>query len=117
MREGSGKNHLQIYRQLARLRNEESFRRGSMQYVVITDEVFSFVRHFQGHRTYIIAMNLGSKTSKDNYSVIIDGQQYEKATVELVCGGFKLNPGKDVDLLSIKLNPGEGIVLYLKTEA
>ena len=115
MEDSSGKATIQIYRQLARLRKEESFRRGTMQYVVITENIFSFVRHYGDYQPYMVAMNFGNVDSTNDHAVIIGETIYKKGKLELASSNVDLRLGSEVKLLSLNLAPGEGLVIKLES--
>ena len=79
-----------------------------MQYVVIKDNVFSFVRHYTGHPSYLVAMNFGRKSSTDDFSVKIDGHTVTKGTLVLSSSKLELGITSEIDLRCFKLRPGEG---------
>ena len=54
-------SHLDIYRSLAKLRQNPSFLTGNFSYLIVTDDVFSFIRHAPGSQSFIVAMNLGDR--------------------------------------------------------
>ena len=114
MEDSSGRTPLQIYRRLAGLRREESFQRGSMQYVVITDNVFSFVRHYKNHAPYLVAMNFGSVRSINDHAVIIGETIYKKGKLEVATSDAEVTPGAEVKLVSLSLEPAEGLVIKLQ---
>ena len=115
MEDTSGKTPIQIYRQLAQLRKQESFRRGTMQYVVITDNVFSFVRHYGDQQPYLVAMNFGNVDSMNDHAVIIGETIYKKGKLELASGNVDLKLSTEVKLVSLNLRPAEGLVIKLES--
>ena len=112
MQNRTGNNTLQVYRKLARLRKQETFLRGSMQYVVINDNVFSFVRHYRGHPAYLVALNFGKESSVDDHSCFL-GSNHNRGSVEIVSGNSTVREETKLDLKKLKLAPGEGLVIKI----
>ena len=112
MQNRTGNNTLQVYRKLARLRKQETFLRGSMQYVVITDNVFSFVRHSRGHPTYLVALNFGKESSVDDHSYFLSSNHNE-GYVEIISGNSTAREETKLNLKKLKLVPGEGLVIKI----
>lgn len=104
----STKSHLKLFRELALLREDPIFQTRDLDYAVITDNIFSFVRKHGEQQTVLVAMNIGQVDSVNNYSerpvhgtfgnIII-------TTNNLVIGNNR------IDLRNIKLTPGQGIVV------
>lgn len=46
---------------MAALKQEPTFLYGDFEYVLVTDEVFSFTRKAEGQDSYVIVMNLGNR--------------------------------------------------------
>ena len=112
MQNRRGNNTLQLYRKLARLRKQETFLRGSMQYVVINDKVFSFVRHYRGHPAYLAALNFGKESSVDDHSCFLSSN-HNQGSVEIVSGNSTAREETTLDLKKLKLVPGEGLVIKM----
>ena len=74
-----------------------------MQYVVIKDNIFSFVRHYTDHPADLVAMNFGKKSSTDDYSVKIDSHT---GTLVLSSSKLELEITSEIDLRCFKLLPG-----------
>ena len=81
-----------------------------MQYVVITDNVFSFVRHYKNHAPYLVALNFGKETSANDYSHFLDSYHSE-GTAEVVSSNSSIQLGAKVLLKKLQLASGEGLVL------
>jgi hypothetical protein len=62
------RSHLNIYKELAKLRDKPSFQWGNFKYALITDDLFSFLRKAEGHETFLVAMNMGKKTINVDFS-------------------------------------------------
>ena len=115
MEDTSGRTPLQIYRQLAKLRKHDSFLRGSMQYIVITDNVFSFVRHYKNQPAYLVAMNFGGVKSINDHAVIIGETIYKKGKLEVATSNVEAKPGAEIKLVSLNLEPSQGLVIKLES--
>ena len=83
-----------------------------MQYVVITDNVFSFVRHYTGDLGYLVALNFGKESSVDDHSYFL-GSNHNEGSVKIVSGNSTVREEAKVDLKKLKLLPGEGLVVKI----
>ena len=83
-----------------------------MQYVVINNNVFSFVRHCASHPAYLVALNFGKESSVDDHSCFLRSKHNE-GTVEIVSGNSTAREETKLDLKKLKLIPGEGLVIKI----
>lgn len=96
---------------LAALRSNDAFRYGEYRVVVSTDNIFSFVREFDGVTGYLVAINFGVRAEKHDYTSYHSTIQ-SPATAVLVTGsdvGFSVDD--DVNTNSLTLSPLQGIVV------
>ncbi|KAJ8297997.1 hypothetical protein KUTeg_024528 [Tegillarca granosa] len=108
---------LKIYKALAKLRQQPSFQNRNITTGVVNDNVFSYVRTAYGRPKYLITINFGHESSTDDYSQ----KPFRMKTGEIVVktNNFNSNDysiGKSLDLKSIKLDRGQGLVLYLNNK-
>ncbi len=63
-------SHLEIYKDLAKLKQEHAFASGDIEYLLITNEIFSFIRKLPGKSSFVVVMNLSNRnlTLNLNYS-------------------------------------------------
>ncbi len=110
----SGRSHVQLYRQLAKLRREASFQRGTMQFVRVTEDMLAFARHSARLPGYVVLLNFGEAACRyDEKAVSIEGHSYTTGVVVFVTADVDLRMGEKIKLNDITLNPGDGIVVKL----
>ena len=100
---------LQLFRKLIQLRKKPSFQKGSLQFNIVNEEIFSFVRYLEGSDvTYLVALNVGKSVRSCDFS-----QTGIMGNVVLVsCEADRdFNEGERVDLTKVTLKPGDGLVL------
>ncbi|KAJ8298000.1 hypothetical protein KUTeg_024531 [Tegillarca granosa] len=115
--DGEQTSTLKIYKALAKLRQQPSFQNRNITTGVVNDNVFSYVRTAYGRPKYLITINFGHESSTDDYSQ----KPFQMKTGEIVVktNNFNSNDysiGKSLDLKSIKLDRGQGLVLYLNNK-
>ncbi|GFR96779.1 neutral and basic amino acid transport protein rBAT [Elysia marginata] len=101
-----------LFRNLTRLRQgKPSFEYGDYITLVHDDEVFSFVREFDGEKGYLVALNFASKSATKQLHGLHETVP-GSAKVEIVAG-TKTNHrrGSSAGLSPVKLKPYEGIVV------
>ena len=107
---------MHLYGKLARLRKEHSFMLGDMQYGLITDEFFSFMRFAKNSAPYLIILNFGEVPATKDFSGSA-GVQYGKLIAHAKPNGHRGTKtyveGKVVNLDNVTLLPGEGIVVMM----
>uniref|UniRef100_A0A0B7B5B9 Glycosyl hydrolase family 13 catalytic domain-containing protein n=1 Tax=Arion vulgaris TaxID=1028688 RepID=A0A0B7B5B9_9EUPU len=101
-----------LFRNLTILRKENpAFEYGDYAKGIQDDEVFSFVREYDGQHGFLVALNFVNKTVNKAYTGVhetIPGS----AKVELVTGaGATHSKGDNADLTNLPLAPFEGIVV------
>ncbi len=66
-------SHLEIYKDLAKLKQEPAFALGDIEYLLITNQVFSFIRKLPGKASYVVVMNLSDRnlTLNLNFSRVV----------------------------------------------
>jgi hypothetical protein len=107
----TGRSPLQIYQRLAHLRKERSFIGSKIQFLIVNDNVISFMRFARDSAPYLIAANVGHTSSTDDYT-ILTGVAHGK--VVLYAGNeYVVKDGDLVSLSRLTLKPGEGIVVLL----
>jgi len=82
-----------------------------MQFLIVSDDILSFMRFTRDTAPYLISLNLGDEPSTDDYTVLT-GMVRGKV---VLYSGTTLNV-KDGDLVSLSavtLHPGEGLVVVL----
>jgi hypothetical protein len=112
--ETTDRSPLKIYQRLARLRKERSFIGSKIQFLIVDDNILSFMRFAKDSAPYLIALNFGHTSSSNDYSVLT-GVRHGK--VVLYSGHeYRVKDGDLVVLAQLTLHPGEGIVVVLVTE-
>ena len=100
---------LQLFRSAIKLRRDPSFLQGSMKFLTVTEDIFSFVRHHPASKPYAVALNVGHNTHVCDFSKA--GLQGKVVLVSCNMGG-DFTEGETLDLRSIVLKPGHGLVIY-----
>ena len=109
---------IHLYGKLSRLRKETSFVIGEIQYALVNDHVFSFMRFAKNSAPYLIAVNVGTEASVCDFTLTA-GVQYGKIVAYAKPVGSKsvrnlsYLEGKTIDIQQVTLHPGEGMVLLL----
>ncbi|XP_042871778.1 maltase 1-like [Penaeus japonicus] len=110
-------SHLQVFRELAKLRQEITFVRGDLAFPLVTEEVIAILRSYQGAPSYLVVINTSAS------QVIVDLLQEtdlpETATAVLrsvTDTSEDTAPGNEVQLDNLMLVGGEGIVFRLPEE-
>lgn len=61
-------SHLNIFKDLVRLRSLPSFQWGSFKYGIISDQLFSFLRKAENNPKYLVAMNISNSVLTIDFS-------------------------------------------------
>ena len=82
-----------------------------MQFLVVNENVLSFMRFARDTAPYLIALNVGERASTDDYTVMT-GMVRGKL---VLYAGTTLNveEGELISLSALTLEPGEGVVAML----
>ncbi|GFO34016.1 neutral and basic amino acid transport protein rbat [Plakobranchus ocellatus] len=107
-----------LFRNLTQLRQgKPSFEYGDYTPLVQDDQVFAFVREFDGEKGYLVALNFASQPATKQLHCLHQTVP-TSAKVEIVSGTDALHTrGGSADLDPIKLMPYEGIVVSWDYEA
>lgn len=109
-------SNLSNYKRLVRLRQEASILLGSLEYPLVTEEIFSFIRFLIGTKCYLIVVNMSSDPIRAN----LFGSPYlpKEAYVEVSNNPFYFQGGSSqgtaetkVRLSDIYLEPKQAVVL------
>ncbi len=107
---------LQVYRGAARLRRRPQFRGTRLTFLVVNDDITSFLRFEPGlDSAYLVALNLGNNTRTENYHVDLLQKTFEaQGLVVLNSGNMNdedMQVGRPLDLTHVTLDPGQGVVV------
>ena len=85
-----------------------------MQFSVAGDNIFSFLRFAKDTPPYLVALNVGSETATEDFTVSA-GVQFAKVVAHAVGVRTDAANAEDstVDLERLVLYPGEGVVVML----
>lgn len=125
MAHGSGVSAISVFAGLSKLRQEPSFQWGKFSHAQ-SGNIYFYVRQAEGFEGYLVAVNLGPKPSTVSFedpvggTLPLPGSGKVVATTGNFAGAgrsdaFKL--GTTVEMSSVYLKPGEGIVLSWSPEA
>lgn len=110
---------LQVYRDVALLRQEPSFQYGLLQWSMVTNDgrALSFIRAAELHPNYLVAINLGNVSATLDFSKdprVNRGQTEVKVVTSEAAKAGRFSKGKVVSSLTqLHLEPGDGLVLQL----
>lgn len=104
----SKKSHLKLFRELSLLREDPIFQNRDLDYAVVTDNIFSFVRKHGEQQTVLVAINIGQEDSVNDYSGKPVHGTFGK--VLITTNNLVISVAK-IDLRKVKLSPGQGFVV------
>lgn len=106
-----GDSLMSFFKNLTTLRSDDTFRIGDYYPTVVDDDVFSFVREFDGKKGYLVAINFAKKAQLRDYAKAHSTIQ-SKASFQLTTGGSEsFDADTDVDTSSLTLGPLQGVVV------
>ncbi|OWF43493.1 neutral and basic amino acid transport protein rBAT-like [Mizuhopecten yessoensis] len=101
---------LQYIRSLTKLRQQTSFRVGTYHPALVDDNIFSYVREFNGEMGYLVAINFGTTSQTRSYYGYASVEK--DAEVAMTSGpDVGLEVESEVTTDSITLGPKQGVVL------
>lgn len=101
-----------MYRQLAKLRQKPAFMNNRMDKIIITKDVFSYVRSIDSE-SFLVVVNVGNNTSTHDFS----SKTGQSGTVVLTTPDMDIEEyteGKRVTLSDVTLKPGDGLVIKIQ---
>ncbi|XP_078001324.1 amino acid transporter heavy chain SLC3A1-like [Glandiceps talaboti] len=108
------KSVLSLFKALTSLRSGEErvFPVGSISYILVDDDIFSYIREstLSGYNRYLVTINFGDSAREDDYF-----EQEESLPIEgeVVVSSLMDRNGKTVQLNKLFLDPGEGLVIKI----
>jgi hypothetical protein len=60
------KSHLSIYKKLSRLRQQASFQNGKLEYLIVDEDIFSFLRYKEKNKYFLVILNISDKERRLN---------------------------------------------------
>ena len=105
-------SHLEIYRRLAQLRKLEEFRDSNLDFVTVNENILSFLRYNRNGEggVYLVALNVGSRLSTDNYEV--PGRDWKQGKIVLNTESIEQD-GKVISLKNISIKVGQAIIIKI----
>ncbi|XP_067929535.1 maltase A2-like isoform X2 [Watersipora subatra] len=101
-------SHLSVYKNLSRLRREETFSYGDWTTLKVSANLYSYLRSFNGLTSYLVVVNMGDTALVDeDFSEAVSKTS---ATVAAITGKSSYIPGAKADLMKVSLQPGDGVV-------
>ena len=101
------------------LRQEPSFQWGTMENVVVDENILSFVRQAEGFKGYLVAINFGDNAATVNFHgtkpefVPLDGVvAVHTSNFDAVSRSEDYAVGNVADLTGVYLKPKEGVVFW-----
>ncbi|XP_013420086.1 maltase 2-like [Lingula anatina] len=107
---------LNLYKSLAKLRQEPTFLHGKMKYAIVDDDIFSYVKDWPGETNYMVVINL----SPTNTTHTLDLTPYIQTAEADIAETTRLDMdpslvvGNSIVPASVLLKTGQGIVLKWK---
>jgi alpha-glucosidase len=87
---GHKRSHLEIFKELVKLRKEPSFLWGKLQLLVVNDQIFSFTRSAFGFATFLVVMNFSDSETRVN--LLVNNSIAPRAYVKkYISGNIELN--------------------------
>jgi len=112
-------SHLKVYKSLVTLRKDDLFRKGSLAFPVITQDIFSFMRYSEEAQMMVL-VNTGTETVEVNLHDHTNIFLPDEASIVIKStnsGSNYTDDGSKISLTEVKLVSGEGIVLNLYEES
>ncbi|XP_055540586.1 maltase 2-like isoform X2 [Wyeomyia smithii] len=103
------KSQYKVYQQLVKIRQHETFRRGTIQLVPFNEEIVTFIRELLDHDTFAIIFNLGSRAQLVDLSVF--PRLSDRLTVVVASSASGYKAGDRVQRSSISCGPYDSLVL------
>lgn len=110
------RSHYKTYQQLVKLRQHQTFRKGSIQLLPYNDRVVTFIRELLNHDTFVIILNLDSQEQLVDLSVF--PRLSEELKVALVSSTSNFRVGDMVQRDGLMIGSYEALVLqdrYVET--
>lgn len=106
---------LQVYKKLAELRQTPSFQNSDIKFGPTDENVFSYVRSALGRPKYFIIINFGQSKTTGDYSMDPVGSSKGDVVISATDSVNDLyRVGDIIDLTSITLERGQGLVILVK---
>lgn len=96
---------------LSSLRTEDAFRYGEYHTAVTSNNIFSFVREFDGVTGYLVAINFGDNAETHDYTSSHGTIQSTATAVKTTGSDVGFSVDDDVETESLRLSPLQGIVV------
>ncbi|XP_076437122.1 alpha-glucosidase-like isoform X2 [Babylonia areolata] len=101
-----------LFTNLTALRAQyNSFHYGDYNEAVVDDDVFSFVRDFDGEKGFLVALNFANTTVWKNYGGTYNTIPGEASVALRTGSDVKYNKGDKVSTSGLELGPHQGVVL------
>lgn len=109
---------IQVYRDLAALRQEPSLQYGLLTFANVTSGVLSYLRSAEDKPAYLVVIHLGKSPETHDFSrsPVNRGQGSVKVVTSQAANEDRFTKGKALTLSSVTLHPGDGLVIELGTE-
>ncbi|XP_077986175.1 maltase 1-like [Glandiceps talaboti] len=102
---------MSLYLLLATERQKHpALQQGTLRYGIVDDKIFSFVREIDDHPSFLITINVGSRSSLENYHRHVDDIP-EFGTITI--SSTMQHNGKRVNLEALTVAPTEALVIQL----
>lgn len=103
-------SHLEVYKSLMKLRNEDTLKYGSLQTKALNQNVFAIVRELPGAESFITLINIWDNEERVDISKFVNTE----AIYEVLSGNSKHEIGSVVeDLKNVIVSPKESFVLRI----
>ncbi|CAG0912742.1 unnamed protein product [Notodromas monacha] len=116
----SQSSHFSVYSALVKLRAQSVFKFGGILLPDATKQIFWFLRHLKGHRSYLIAANVSQQTAEINFRDSNEKGFFRRPPIVTEAGTIVLRSSADVRRRSsvdlrkpVTLQPHEGVVIRL----
>ncbi|KAH9491672.1 Maltase 1 [Bulinus truncatus] len=109
-KESNEQTSLKLYRQVAHLRKRQAFQTGTFKVILVTNDAFAYLRTGVTEE-YMVVLNFGQSIIVTDLS----GSGRSTATVSVLTPGLSFTVGQLIQLKTITLESGHGLILKLDT--
>ena len=108
---------IQVYRDLAILREQPSLRYGLLTFGDVTPSILSYLRSASERPDFLVVINFGNATVTHDFSgqPVNRDQGHVKVVTSQAANEGRFVKDAPVTLTQITLNPGDGLVIQLRS--
>lgn len=114
MQEQDPTSHLNLYKNLVKLRKDPVFLTGGFEFCIVNAETMSFVRHKDGMSAFLVVANFGKHAKVENFTraKIFNSDDFILTAGKLIVDTNRFSTGlRDFDLRQVKIEARQGFVV------